>query len=291
MIASWEADAVRRTLRQAGLAGLRNPGAAHGTTVALLDGPIVAAHPALADAAVCAVGSAAGAEGADQGALTHATFLASILVGDDPRVLGVCTGARLVSIPVADPALLRGRLTPRAVSQRLNRAIWAAVEAGADVILCGLVLSPAVEHQIAAAVEAAARAGVWSVFPAGNSGGIRTSELFSTPGVIPVAFTTHRATPHPLTTWGVGIARSGLLAPGTDLPGALSPTGYGQRSGSSFAAALVAGSFALLRALTHHRVERVWGALLDPYGDRMEQLSLMPRLLDVRRSHNRLIRS
>ena len=211
MAAGLEA-AVHRTRRQAGLVDLAVAGCGRGMMVALLDGPIATTHPSLGGAAIrTLLPDGVDASGvAGPRARAHATFLASVLVGRDPRVLGLCADAQLISVPVADRAMLEGLISPDSVFRRLAAAVALVVDEGADVIVCGLEFPRSAGPIFPAAVRSAAQVGVWSVFPAGNSGGQQASELFATAGAVPVAFSTRLGAPHPMSAWGIGVARHGL---------------------------------------------------------------------------------
>jgi subtilisin family serine protease len=282
-----ERDAVRALLRRAGLLPLvRSSRGRADVAVALVDGPVETSHPALAGADVVAVRTGSEPSAA---ATAHATFAASILVGHRDATVGLCPGCRLLSVPVVDAEMLSGRAEAGRVSARLGGAVAAAADAGADVVLLGVELgagAPAVFRAFCEAVATAARLGVRTVVPAGHGGDV-ASDTLATPGVVPVAIGDSNGFPHPAATWGVELGRRGLLAPGVGVPGAVPGESVDRRSGSSLAAALVAGAFALLRSMfPQEPSDAVWEALLDPTG--AVHRSLVPRQLDAERSANLL---
>ena len=274
---------VRALLRRAGLSSLAESSRGRpDVSIALVDGPVQTSHPTLADADIVVLEPERRKPSA--AASAHATFVASILVGGRGTV-GLCQRCRLLSVPVVDGEMLAGGADAGEASARLGEAVAAARAGGAHVVLLGVELGggPAASfHGFRGAVEAAARDGVRTVVPAGHRAGPSVPAL-ATPGVVPVALGDSQGLPHRAGTWGVELGRRGLLAPGIDLPGALPGGRVGLRSGSSLAAALVAGAFALLRSLfPQESFDAVWEALLHPTG--AAHRALVPRSLDAERS-------
>lgn len=274
---------IRLLLHQAGLRDLvaRTRGRKD-IRIALIDGSVFAAHPSLRDSAIT-VAHELGSSHLSIRAQDHATFAASILVGRGPRVVGLCPESTLLSIPIVDDDLLSGGTTLLDVGTRIGAAIEAAVDFRANLILLGVefhAISGEPVAQLSHALAAAARAGVRTVVPTGNTGSFLSSDVLRAPAVVPVAWARRDGIPDPRTTTGRTISSRGLLAPGTQVPGALPDDGYGYRSGSSAAAAFVAGCAALLYSLTPiHRRNDVWAALLDPLGIGPNKL-MVPRHLD-----------
>lgn len=261
--------------------------------IALIDGIIERSHPSLAGAIISEDERPAGASAAGSAA-AHATFIASILVGCGPGVLGVCRGARLASVPIADLAFEQGRLPARSAAARIARAVERAVAGGADVILLSLEFAPEMSQPfdvVARALAAAASRGIRTVIAAGNGSTLGSNLVLGAPGVVPVAMAAADGSPHIDAALGPFIGTRGLLAPGVDIPGATLPAGTGVRSGSSFSAAIVAGSYALLRSgFPEVRRELVWESLLDPGALRRRRASIVPPLLDTHASLMRLKR-
>jgi subtilisin family serine protease len=287
--------AVHAVLRMAGLVELvKVTKGRPGFTIALIDGPIAKDHPSLMEAAILTSETTTPlAEPTPE--VVHATFIASMMVGRGPSVLGLCQQCTLLSLPVVDSAMLGGTTSHAAIAKRLGAAVETAVKLGSNVINLSLEfaagLGPAF-GALAEALAAASNAGVRTVVPTGNTGGLAPFQLFAAAGAIPVGLGRHDGTPHPLGTWGMGIGRRGLLAPGVGIPGAVPPGGYGVRSGSSFAAALVTATFALLSAAVPTLdSDGVWNALLNPAGSWRPLRSLVPRPLDGELSYRRLVHS
>jgi subtilisin family serine protease len=159
-----------------------------------------------------------------------------------------------------------------------------ALDLGADVIQLSLEFSPEVTNSfkyLTEAISAAAARGIRTVIAAGNNATLGSSLALTTSGVIPVA-TGLNGLPDPYTARGPVIGTRGLLAPGVNIPGAKRPSGIDTRTGSSFAAAFVTGTFALLRSrFPHLSRDLIWEALLDPHSYRNRHVSIVPPPLDA----------
>ena len=262
------AAAVRRRsvlLRLAGLLQIRKHTAGDpGTRIALIDG-VVARDDRLSGVRV--VPASAASSTPSGGARDHATHLASMLVGQGPGLLGLCPGATLLSVPAVDDPMLDGRLAPAQVGDALARAVDASLDAGAEVILFGVSLHGAGREVFGPVIEALARAarlGVRAVIPTGNDSGL-DSPVAAVTGVIPVAFADDQATADPRNRWSVSLARDGLLAPGTGIPGIDGAGNLVVGAGSSHAAAMVTGAYALLRAVVPGASPRaIWDSIRHP---------------------------
>jgi hypothetical protein len=259
----------------------------------MVDGAVDRTHAALSEATVTVVRSGMG-EDTGLRARTHATFVASMLVGRGPHALGICSDCTLVSIPAVTDEMLEDGVQRRSVAARLAVTVTEAVELGADVILLGVELSPSAGSDFFAltdAIDAAARHGVRTVFPAGNAAAPRDSPLVRTWGSVPVGLAGHDGSPDPGGTWSVALGARGLMAPGRDIPGADLAGGVRFASGSSFSAAFVAATFSLLRSLVPRRSrEAIWNSLRHPW-PRSTEPSLVPPSLDGDASAKRLLQT
>jgi len=181
--------------------------------------------------------------------------------------------------------MLSGAVNPRTVAERLAEAVKAAVSNGAQVIQISLEFSSRAIQRfdvLRDAVANAAEVGVRTVLPAGNSGLIETSGIFDSPGVVPVVMTDLKGVPVGGSTLGRAAAQRGLMSVGVELPGADSRGGFATRSGSSFAAALVTGAFALLSGVIREKSsEQIWEAILSRRNNCVYSSLLIPRMLDV----------
>ncbi len=251
--------------------------------IALLDGSVDTGHPCLAGAAIRELW-AEGSRDPDPVARPHATHLASMLVGRGDSVVGLAPCCTLLSVPVVDAAFREGRLTPDTAAARIARAIVRAVAHGADVIQLSMAFAPEIVcpfRPVMRAIWYAAQRGVFTVIAAGDGPTLGASPVLGAPGVVPVAAA---GTGRRVATWsplGGVVATRGLLAPGVGIPGASSPTGYATRSGSSFAAGVVTGGFALLRSLPGvESPAAVWEALLALGRRHLVPRSMAPPMLD-----------
>lgn len=224
-------------------------------------------------------------------ASAHATFIASMLVGQ--RNLGICAGCTLLSVPVVDKKFMQHRLSPAKAAMRIATAIKHAVSEGADVLLLSLEFAPERSQGFRLVAETLAWAlkrGVRSVIAAGNRSIMAGSSLLAAAGVVPVAMARADGTLHKLSTRGITIGARGLLAPGETLAGAELPTGIGRRTGTSYAVAVVSGTFALLRCCFQSLPPNmIWNALLNPMA-RLPGRAVVPPLLSVKASLEHLHR-
>jgi membrane-anchored mycosin MYCP len=262
-------DRRRVLLRMTGLTRLMERSAGDpDVRIALIDGAI-ADDPRLVGARVRSIAAEPGHPSST--ANDHATQIASMLVGRGPGLLGICPRATILSSAVVDAAILDGTIPPALVASRLASAITAAVREGASVIQLGIGLmahASAAFAPLAESISEAAARGVSTVAPVGNHGDL-ASPWLAVPGIVPVAFGTDAAALEPRSNWSPAVARSGLLAPGVDIPGIDRGGQIVLRSGSSFAAAFVTGTFALLRALVPVASSAtVWRALTTRHGAR-----------------------
>ncbi len=252
--------------------------------IALIDGPIWSGHDSLKDANIKVV---AAAERLDSGApaVVHATFIASMLVGRGEGVVGLCPGCTLLSVPVVGDEMLSGSIPAPSVAQQLAEAVMLAVALDANVIQISLDFPAATRgcfHVLLGALEKAAAAGAIIVMPAGNLATLECNSLLASSAVIPVAASDWNGLPIRQGSLGPTVARKGFLAPGTEIPGALSPKGFTTLSGSSYAAAFLTGAFALLDSLELPRGARQAGGGLLGGSARMS--GTVPQHLDAEAS-------
>ena len=273
------------SMKQAGLCRLlAETSGRSDVCIALIDGIVNRFHPALAHAAVVQTVTNLD-EDASPGASAHASFIASMLVGEGPGVLGICRGCTLVSIPVAGLQFERGRLAAHDVAAQIAERIRQALQFCPAVIQLSLDFAPESSRPFAPLVQMiglAARSGVRTVISAGNRGSLGSSQVLHAPGVIPVAMAGADTLPAASTTLGIAIGSRGLLAPGTNIPGAAIPTGGCVKTGTSFSATFVTATFALL--LSRFRdvhPDIVWNALLVAHRRPRSLASIVPPLLDA----------
>jgi subtilisin family serine protease len=279
-------------LRQAGLTRLMSLTVGNqDVRIAIIDGKIDSSHSSINSASIV-YDNLPNFSKNSSSAIDHATFIASILVGQDSNHLGICQGCTLINIPIADVDFELGRLSAFNIATRIAKAIVVALDLGADVIQLSLEFSPEVTNSfkyLTEAIFAAAARGIRTVIAAGNNATLGSSSTLTTSGVIPVAAAGLNGWPDPYTALGPVIGTRGLLAPGVNLPGAKRPSGIDTRSGSSYSAAFVTGTFALLRSqFPHLSRDLIWEALLDPHSSRNRHISIVPPPLDADASLRKL---
>ena len=209
--------------------------------VAVLDGPVDRRHPCFEGAALSGCEELPEVKGR---MLDHGTHVASILFGQPNGLLhGVAPGCTGLLIPVFND---EGRL----LSQLdLSRAIEKAVEAGAHVInISGGQLTEVGEAEdwLDRAVRHAGNSGALIVAAAGNDGCACLHVPAALPTVLAVGAMDDEGRPLDFSNWGENYRIQGVLAPGKDIPGAVSGGGIRERSGTSVATPIVAGVAALL---------------------------------------------
>jgi len=215
--------------------------------VGLIDGPIAIDHPGFDGGRIRLITAGAAPPAASPTAASHGTFVAGVLAARRGETApAICPGCSLLSRPVfADDAKGDVRATPGA----LAAAIEDCVEAGAKILNVSAALTPAAAAGSAAltsALDRAARRGTLVVVAAGNDGIVGGSALTRHPWVVPVAACTTAGTPSAYSSFGLGIGRRGLSAPGDRITSLAPPDGVTTWSGTSVATPFVTGAAALL---------------------------------------------
>ena len=213
--------------------------------VGLIDGPVASDHPGF-DGVRIRLTAGAVRPAASPSAASHGTFVAGVLVGRRGTAPGICPGCSLLSRPVfADDPNGDVRATPGA----LAAAIEDCVQAGATILNVSAALTPAAaagSTALTSALDRAARRGTLIVVAAGNDGIVGGSALTRHPWVLPVAACTTAGTPSAYSSFGIGIGRRGLSAPGDRITSLSPPDGVTTWSGTSAATPFVTGAAALL---------------------------------------------
>lgn len=247
--------------------------------IAVLDGPVHAASVASGLTS--------------SGAVEHGTHVCSIIAGSgDAAVPGLAPGCTILSIPIftagsqqicTQEDLASGIRT--ALAQRAN-VINVSASQQADL----LSLSP----DLSEALQAAASADALVVAAAGNQGCACDTIPASVAGVLAVGAHGDAGTPLLSSNWGPGQRTQGIIAPGSNVPGACVGGGLCRATGTSFATATVSGIAGLLMSVDVERgIEpsgrRIRKVLLQscagPAADQVEMASThLAGRLDVRRA-------
>jgi subtilisin family serine protease len=161
--------------------------------VGLIDGPVLVAHPDLANQYIQEVpgglrGTCARAESA---ACLHGTFVAGMLCARrDSAAPGICPNCTLLVRPIFSETNPANGDMPSATPEELAAAIIDCVNAGARVLNLSAALaqpSSKGEWDLQQALGYAASRGAISVAAAGNQGMLGSSAITRHPSVIPVA--------------------------------------------------------------------------------------------------------
>ena len=222
------------------------------TKVALIDGPVVMDHPALAGQNIQQVAShtASACSRTDSVACMHGTFVAGILCAKRDSVApSICPDCTLLVRPIfSESAPSQGDM-PSATPEELASAILESVNAGGRVInLSAALAQPSTkgERQLTEALSYAARRNVIVVAAAGNQGMVGSSVITRHPWVVPVAGCDLDGNPTPDSNLGNSIGANGVMAPATAIT-SLGANGNPQTSGGTSAAApFVTGTVGLL---------------------------------------------
>jgi hypothetical protein len=228
--------------------------------VALLDGPVDINHPSLSGARLLSLPTLVPNVVGNGAASRHGTSVASVLFGQHSAGLarGVaprCTGLLL--------PIFSDNTDPVGCSQvDLARAIVQATENQAHVINVNAgQYSPSGEpHPILRdAVDYAASQGVLIVAAVGNDGCECLHVPSALESVLAVGAIDRNSQPLSFSNWGATYLKTGIMALGQDIEAALPGGQYGMMTGTSFAAAAVAGVAALLLS-----VQRKLGEPISP---------------------------
>lgn len=218
--------------------------------VAVLDGPVDLTHPSLRGAQLRVIRGVRGSACLDA-ACAHGTHVASLVFGQHGvgQLKGIAPRCRGIVIPVfSDDPAYPGAILPCSQAD-LARAIEAAVGYGARVINISAGQpghARTADPRLVRAVELCARRGVLIVAAAGNDGCDCLHLPASLPSVLTVGAYQPDGAPSESSNFGSAYQRQGIVAPGLSVLGATPGGGYARRSGTSFAAPLVAGLAGLL---------------------------------------------
>lgn len=220
--------------------------------VGLIDGPVAADHPDLAEGNIKILpGKLAGiCVQAGNAACLHGTFVAGILCARRSSIApAICPNCTLLVRPIfAESNAVNGQM-PGASPQELAEAIIETIEAGVRVINLSVALAQTAskgQRELGEALDYSARRGVMVVAAAGNQGTLGSSVITRHPWVISVVAYDLQGRPMVESNLGGSIGRRGLGAPGeaiTSLGADGKPLEFG---GTSAATPFVTGAVALL---------------------------------------------
>jgi autotransporter-associated beta strand protein len=208
--------------------------------VAVLDTGVDESHPDLAGQLVPGASFVEGsAAGTDPNG--HGTAMAGIVAARTDNGTGIA-GTAFAGVKVMPVTVLAADGTGRD-SDIIAGLVW-AVDNDADVVLMAFS-NPGYSAALQAAIDYAWSRDVVLVAAAGNDGSLVASYPAGSRGVMGISNTDEADTLHPTSNFGPAIF---LGAPGSSVLGTSAGGGYGPLTGTSAAAAMVAGAAALLRA-------------------------------------------
>ena len=220
--------------------------------VAVLDGPVDENHVCFRGASLTRLTTLV-SDAAGSGPMSaHGTHVASEIFGQPlGPVPGIAPGCHGLLLPVF-PDNPGGRLP----QLDLARAIEQAVENGAHVInISAGERSPTSEADflLQRAIQRCEDAGVLITAAAGNDGCDCLHVPAAVASVLAVGAINKIGRPLAFSNWGEAYQYKGVLAPGENIRGAVPGGGTALRTGTSFAAPIVAGVAALLLSIQHQR--------------------------------------
>ena len=223
--------------------------------IGIVDGLPDLSHPALQNAAIeildLMVPQGCGMPDA------HGTGICSIIFGRGDTVRGIAPGCSGVVLPI----FFGPQEATRTTSQLdLARAITFAIERDVAIINVSAgqrVLAPDAHEVLAQALERCAERRVLVVAAAGNDGCACLHLPAAIPSVLAVGATGTSGHPLDASNWGAPYRQNEILAPGESLTVATLSGGIGTASGTSYAAAIVSGTAALLLSLARREGYRI----------------------------------
>jgi subtilisin family serine protease len=182
----------------------------------------------------------------------HGTFVAGILVARrGSRAPAICPGCTILSRPIFREVTDEER-APAADPGEVADAIMETVRAGAHVLNLSAATggpSTRTEQALHQALDYASQWGVLVVAAAGNQATLGGSSIIRHPWVIPVISYDADGRPAGGSTLGSSIGRRGIGAPGEAIESLDTHGGTRIGGGTSFAAAFVTATIALLFSL------------------------------------------
>jgi cyanobactin maturation PatA/PatG family protease len=217
-------------------------------SVAVLDGLVDVAHPCFHGATLVRLPTLI-TEEAGQGPMSsHGTHVASLIFGQPSGLVhGAAPRCRGLIVPI-----FRDEPTSRLAQVDLARAIEQAVENGARIInISGGERSPLGEPDrlLSQAIRFCEENRVLITAAAGNDGCECVHVPAAVGPVLAVGAVARDGSPLGMSNWGEAYRKKGVLAPGENILGAAPGGGTALRTGTSFAAPIVAGVAALLLSL------------------------------------------
>lgn len=227
--------------------------------VAILDGAIDQSHPAFVGAQLRRLPSLV-SRGTDEGqASSHGTHVASIIFGQHhSSISGIAPGCQGLLIPIFFDGPNDSIVPCPQID--LARAIMQAVEAGAHIInISGGQLTPSGEADqfLINAIRNCVENNVLIVAAVGNDGCNCLHIPAALPSVLAVGAMDTQGNPIDFSNWGEVYQTQGVLAPGTNILGAVPGGGTALKSGTSFATPMVTGIVALLLSIQLAREQKI----------------------------------
>jgi hypothetical protein len=212
--------------------------------VAVLDGPVDTSHPCFTGASLEQL--EAPSQSPDLTAAAHGTSVASILFGQPGSLVrGIVPRCHGLLVPV----LHQQGDTLGGSQVDLARGIALALQNGAAVInISAGQFEPGGEAHpyLADMVRRCEEQGVLLVAATGNDGCCCLHVPAAAGSVLAVGAMDEQGNPSPNSNWGEAYLDHGILAPGSNIPGAVPGGGTRLHKGTSWATAIVSGFAALL---------------------------------------------
>src|SRR4051794_6005858 len=221
-------------------------------------GPVEEEHPCFRGAHLTHLPTTADPACGGGAASSHGTHVASIIFGQhDGPVRGVAPGCCGLIAPIFASLSACSQLD-------IARAVLQAVEAGAHVINISagqFTASREPDPLLARAIQHCIDRNVLIVAAVGNDGCECVHVPAAAESVLSVGAMDENGAPMDMSNWGLPYRTQGVLAPGTDILGAVPGGGTARKSATSFATPIVSGIVGLLSSLQLRS-----GRKPDPHG-------------------------